>query len=124
MTDAKKTPSPGTGGKTRTATQQCTSSSEAKYRVTLDTRRERKDACVSAIYEAVEITDQHSLPQNDQDKEVLVRELLERLIIRFRGELRMNEGVRTKITDFVIEPEENVCTAIDRLNGIVQKLIT
>ena len=27
-----------------------------------------------------------------------------------------------KFTDFVIKPEEKVCTGIDRLNGIVQKL--
>ena len=71
-----------------------------EYRTALDTWLERKDTCVSAIYEAVEgipdaleIADQYILekdilPQDDPDKEVLANELLERLVIRFRGEIQ------------------------------------
>ena len=60
---------------------------------------------------------------DDPDKEVLACELLERLVIRCRGEIQDELGdLNKKFTDFVIKPEEKVCTGIDRLNGIVQKL--
>ena len=97
---------------------------------------ERKDTCVSTIYEAVqnipvalEITDQYILekellPNNDPNKEILAKELLERLILRFRGEIQEELGeLSSRFTQFVILPDEKVCTGIDRLNGIVQKLI-
>ena len=96
---------------------------------------ERKDTCVSAIYEAVlnvpdalEIVEQYILekdilPAADPEKEVLAGELLTRLIIRFRGEIQDELGdLNKKFTHFVIQPGEKVCTGIDRLNGIIQKM--
>ena len=60
---------------------------KTEYRIALDNWLERKDTCVSAIYEAVEgipdaleIADQYILPQDDPDKEVLASALLEKLV--------------------------------------------
>jgi hypothetical protein len=64
------------------------------------------------------------LPNNDPNKEILAKELLERLVLRFRGEIQEELGeLSSRFTQFVILPDEKVCTGIDRLNGIVQKLI-
>ncbi len=78
--------------------------------------------------EALEITDQYILEKeilanNHPDKEILASELLERLVFRFRGEIQDELGdLNKKFTKFVILPEEKVCTGIDRLNGIIQKM--
>ena len=105
------------------------------YKIALSLWLERKDTCVSAIYESVqqapealEIVDQYILekeilPANDPNKEPLAKELLQRLIARFRGEIIDEVGdLSSKFTQFVILPDEKVCTGIDRLAGIVQKL--
>ena len=63
------------------------------------------------------------LPANNPNKEVLASELIERLIVRFWGEIQDELGdLNKKITHFVIQPDKKVCTGIDRLNGIIQKL--
>ena len=50
-------------------------------------------------------------------------DLLTRLIDRFRGEIEEEMAdLSSKFTQFQISATEKVCTAIDRLNGIVQKL--
>ena len=107
----------------------------ADFKEEFNTWLERKDTCVSTIYEAVqhvpdalEISDQYILekellPNNDPNNEILAKELLERLVLRFRGEIQDELGdLSSQFTQFVILPEEKVCTGIDRLNGIVQKL--
>ena len=77
---------------------------KTEYKTALDAWLERKDTCVSAIYEAVEgipdaleianqyILEKDILPQDDPDKEVLAIELLERLVKRFRGEIQGELG--------------------------------
>ena len=105
------------------------------YQKALEAWQERKDTCVSEIYNAVEdnadaleIVDQYLLekeilPANHADKETLASELLTRLINRFRGEIEDEVGdLSSKFTQFVMLPGEKVSTGIDRLNGIVQKL--
>ena len=91
---------------------------KTEYRTALDTWLERKDTCVSAIYEAVkgipdalEIADQYILekdilPQDDPDREVLASKLLEMLIIMYRVEIQDELGDLNKnFRDFVIKPE-------------------
>ena len=108
---------------------------KAEYKKDMEEWLERKDTCVSAIYEtvqhvpdALEIVDQYILekeilPAGDPNKDVLASELLQRLILRIRGAIQYELGdLNKKITDFVIQPGEKVCTGIDGLNGIVQKL--
>ena len=57
----------------------------------------------------------------DRNKKVLASELVERLMGRFRGEIQDLLGDLNKIsTHFVIQPDEKVCTGIDRLNGTIQ----
>ena len=135
MVNAKEAQSPWSGKQTCSSHINASAAAKTEYRIALDTWLERKDTCVSAIHEAVEgipdaleIADQYILekdilPQDDPDKEVLASELLERLVLRFRGEIQDELGdLNKKFTDFVIKSEEKVCTGIDRLNGIVQKL--
>ena len=64
----------------------------------------------------------------DPNKEILASELVERLVeslmCRCRGEIQDELGdLNKKFTHFVIQPDEQVCTGIDRLNEIIQKLI-
>ena len=59
----------------------------------------------------------------DSNKEVLSSELVERLMGMFRGKFHDELGDLRKFTHFVIQPDEKVRTGIDRLNGIIQKLI-
>ena len=107
----------------------------AEYRADLATWLERKDTCVSTIYEAVlkvpdalEIVEQYILekeilPAADPNKEVMAGELLQLLIVRFRGAIQDKLGeLNKKFTHFVIQPGEKVCTGLDRLNGIIQKM--
>ena len=52
---------------------------------------------VQGVPEALEIVEQHIrdkeiLPANDPNKEVLASELIERLIVRFRGEIQDELG--------------------------------
>ena len=76
---------------------------------------------MEGIPNALEITDQYILekdilPQDDPDK-------VSKQVNRFRGEVQDELwDLNKKFTDFVIKPEEKVCTGIDRLNGIFQKL--
>ena len=72
---------------------------------------------MSAIYEtvqrvqdALEIIDQYILekeilPAGDPNKDVLASEVLQRLILRFRGAIQYELGdLNKKNTDFVIQP--------------------
>ena len=106
-----------------------------EYKEALAAWLERKDTCVSAVYESVqavpealEIVDQYILEKeildaDDPNKEVLASDLVSRLVNRFRGEIQNELGdLNRKFTHFMILPEEKVCTGIDRLNGIVQKM--
>jgi hypothetical protein len=105
------------------------------YRQELETWKERKDTCISAIYdaaendsEALEIVNQYlrekeALPIADPLREPLASDLITNLINRFRGELEDEVGdLNSKFTNFKILPGEKVTKGIDRLNGIVQKL--
>ena len=96
---------------------------------------ERKDTCVSSIYESVQgvpealeiveqyIREKEILPANNPNKEVLASELIYRLMVRFRVEIQDElDDLNKKFTHFVIQPDEKVYTGIDRLNGIIQKL--
>ena len=96
---------------------------------------ERKDTCVSSIYEAVQkvpealevveqyILEKEILPGKAVNKEVLVKELLDKLVVRFRGEIQHEIGdLNKKFTHFIIQPDEKVSTGIDRLNEIIQKM--
>ena len=80
------------------------------------------------ISEALEIVDQYILEKeildaDDPNKEVLAKDLVSRLVNRFRGEVQDELGdLNRKFTHFTILPDEKVCTGIDRLNGIVQKM--
>ena len=106
-----------------------------KYKEDLDKWLERKDTCISSIFEAVqpvaealEIVDQYfrekdMLPPDDPDKEMLASELVNKLVIRFRGETQYElVELNKQFASFRILQGELVCTAIDRLNGIVQKM--
>ena len=69
------------------------------------------------------ILEKEILPGNAINKKVLAKELLDRLVIRFRGEIQGELGdLNKKFTHFIIQPDEKVCTGIDRLNGIIQKM--
>ena len=69
------------------------------------------------------IKENEILSANNPNKEVLASELIERLIVRFRGEIQDELGdLNEKFTHFIIPPGEKVCIGIDRLNGIVQKI--
>ena len=108
---------------------------KAEYKHDLAAWLERKDTCVSSLYEAVQkvpeafevveqyILEKKILPVNAINKEVLAKELLDRLVLRFRGENKDELGdLNKKFTHFIIQPDEKVCTGIDRLNGIIQKM--
>jgi hypothetical protein len=101
----------------------------------MDTWLERKDTCVSTIYVACQddcdanaivaqyMLEKEMLPDGHADKDTSARELRDRLLIRFRGELQDELGELNKqYTSFTIVPREKVCSGIDRLNGIVQKM--
>ena len=98
--------------------------------------RERNDTCVATIWEACEhdpdvreVADQYLkskelLPIGDPNKEVLSKELLDTLVARFRGELgNVLEDTTAAYHAFVIKPNEKVSVGVDRLNGIIQKLV-
>ena len=89
----------------------------AEYKKDIEEWLERKDTCVSAIYETVqhvpdtlEIVDQYILEKEillagDPNKDVLASELLQRLFLRFRAAIQYELGdLNKKITDFVIQP--------------------
>ena len=84
---------------------------------------------MQSVPKALEIVEQYMVEKEillagDPNKEVLASELVERLMGRFRGEIQDELGdLNRKFTHFVIQPDEKVCTEIDRLNGIIQKLI-
>ena len=68
------------------------------------------------------ILEKEILPGNAVNKEVLANELLDRLVVMYRGEIQDELGdLNTQFTYFIIQPDEKVCTGIDRLNGIIQK---
>jgi hypothetical protein len=107
-----------------------------KWEKDLEVWRERNDTCVSKLYEAVKgearaklVADQYlrekeALPDNALDKDPLAKDLMTRLINRFKEEdqdtLRILNG---KFSQFKVLPEEKlVYTAVDRLNGIIQQL--
>ena len=107
----------------------------AEYKMELSEWLERKHTCVSSIYESVQgvpealeiveqyIREKEILPANNPNKEVSASKLIERLIVRFRGEIQDELGdLNKKFTHFIIQPDEKVCTGINRLNGIIQKL--
>ena len=104
------------------------------FKLELSERLKQKDSCVSSIYESVQgipealefveqyIREKEFLPANDPIKEVLVKELIERLNARFRGEIQDELGdLNNTKTHFINQPDEKVCTGIDWLNGIIQK---
>jgi hypothetical protein len=63
------------------------------------------------------------LPDGHANKETSASELRDRLLMRFRGELQDELGELSKqYTTFAMIPQEKVCSGIDRLNGIVQKM--
>ena len=63
------------------------------------------------------IREKEILPANNSNKEVLASELIERLVVRFRGGIQDELGdLNKKITHFIIQPDQKVCT------GIIQKL--
>ena len=116
--------------------QGATAAVRAEFKQDLAAWLERKDTCVSSIYEAVqsvpealEIVEQYMeekeiLLAGDPNKEGLASEIVERLMGRFRGKIQDELGnLNRKFTHFVIQPDEKVWTGIDRLNGIIQKLI-
>ena len=102
----------------------------------LESWRERNDTCVSTIWEAcehdpdvLEVANQYLegkaiLPADDPAKEVLSSELLQTLVDRFRGEIgTVLEKTTAEYHSFKIRPGEKVSVGVDRLNGIIQKLI-
>jgi hypothetical protein len=63
------------------------------------------------------------LPDGHANKDTSASELRDRLLLRFRGELQDELGELSKqYTSFAMIPQEKVCSGIDRLNGIVQKM--
>ena len=105
----------------------------AEYKHNLAAWLERKDTCVSSIYEAVqkvpealEVVELYNLekeilPGNAINKEVLAKELLDRLVLRFRGEIQDELGdLNKKITHFIIQPDQKVCKGMYCLNGIIE----
>ena len=63
------------------------------------------------------------LPAADPQKEPLAGDLLDKLINLFRGEIQNELGdLNKKFAHFLIQPGEKVCTGIDWLNGIIQKI--
>ena len=96
---------------------------------------ERNDWCVSTIYlactgncEAVEIADQYLtekeiLDDDDDDKEPVAKELLNRLKVKFLPEKQDQLAIyQDGFTEFTLLPGEKVCSGVDRLNGIIQQL--
>ena len=84
---------------------------------------------MQSVPEALQIVEQYMVEKEilltgDPNKEVLASVLVERLIGWFRGEIEDELGnLNRKFAHFVIQPDEKVCIGIDRLNGIIQKLI-
>ena len=76
----------------------------AEYKIELSERLEVKDTCVSSIYESVqrvpealEIVEQYIRGKEILlNKEVLTSEFIERLIVRFRGEVRQIRRFKQK----------------------------
>ena len=76
-----------------------------EYKEELAAWLERKNSCVSAVYESVqavpealEIVDQYILEKeildaDDLNKEVLARDLVSRLVNRFRGEVQDEQKI-------------------------------
>ena len=135
MADEEEQESPGFGRETRTSSTGSYSSCQSRVQAGPGSMV-GKDTCVRSIYEAVqsvpealEIVEQYMVEKEillagDPNKEILASELVERLMGRFRGEIQDELGnLYRKFTHFVIQPDEKVCTGIDRLNGIIQKLI-
>jgi hypothetical protein len=107
----------------------------AAHQKALENWKERNDICVSSIYlscagntDALEIADQYLLEKeilddDDADKEPEAKELLKRLHDKFKLD-EIDELIKVQgfFTDFVLASGEKVCSGVDRLNGIVQKL--
>lgn len=78
--------------------------------------------------EALQIADQYMLekdmlPDDDAEKSPVAIELIKRIIDRFKDNAQDELGeLNREFTSFKMEPGEKVCTGIDRLNGIIQKL--
>jgi hypothetical protein len=96
---------------------------------------ERKDTCVSTIYVACQddcdanaivsqyMLEKEMLPDVHANKDTSASELRDRLLNRFRGEVQDELGSLNKLyTSFAMNDKEKVCSGIDRLNGIVQKM--
>jgi hypothetical protein len=107
----------------------------AAHQKALENWKERNDTCVSSIYlacagntDALEIADQYLLEkeildEDDADKDPEAKELLKRLHDKFKlDEIDELIKVQGYFTDFVLASGEKVCSGVDRLNGIVQKL--
>jgi hypothetical protein len=107
----------------------------ATWEKLMDIWLERKDTCVSTIYVACQedcdataivaqyMLEKEMLPDGHANKETSASELRDRLLNRFRGELQDELGeLSKKYTSFAMIPQEKVCSGIDRLNTIVQKM--
>ena len=80
------------------------------------------------VPDALEIVEQNELEKEifnaaDPQKEPLSGDLLGKLFNRFCGEILDKLGnLNKEFTHFLIQPKEKVCTEIDRLNWIIQKM--
>ena len=138
MGNAKEQKSPGVRGEAGTRPPGAAAAVKAEYKHDLAAWLERKETCVSSIYEAVRkvpealevveqcILEKEILPGNAVNKEVLAKDLLDRLVVvvRLRGEIIQDKlgDLNKKFTHVIIQPDEKVCTGVDRLNGIIQKM--
>jgi hypothetical protein len=107
----------------------------AAWQKLMDTWLERKDTCVSTIFVSCQddcdassivaqyMLEKEMLPDGHANKETSASELRDRLLNRFRGELQDELGeLNKRYTSFSMIDQEKVCSGIDRLNGIVQKM--
>ena len=95
----------------------------------------RNDTCISKIHEAVEgnaealeifqqyLNEKEALAADHADKAELSQEILDKLRLRFSGELQDELAEESaKFTNFKLDASKPVTTGIDRLNGITLKL--
>ena len=107
----------------------------SQWRKKVELWEERNATCMSVIYEAcggnpdaLEIADQYMLEKdmladNAVDKNPVAIELMKRVTDRFKDDAQDELGeLNREFTSFEMADGEKVCTGIDRLNGVIQKL--
>ena len=112
-----------------------TALAKTEYAKMVDEWETRNDTCISMIHEAVKentealeifqqyLSEKEALPDNAANKAERSQEILEKLKLRFSGEIQDEMAVESaKFTNFKLDVSKPVTTGIDILNGITLKL--